>query len=65
MGNSPYFNQKPKSDRKHKRKRRRCLKCWKLFMSVWPGQRICADCKKSRTWRDGEGWLPGEHRNNA
>ena len=24
----------------------------------------CPDCKHSGTWRDGEGWLPGEHRNN-
>ncbi len=40
MGNSLY-HRKPKSDRKHTRKRRCCLMCWKLFMSAWPGQRIC------------------------
>ncbi len=64
MGNSLYPNKKPKSDRKHRPKRRRCLMCWKLFMSAWAGQRICTDCKQSGTWRDGEGWLPGEHCND-
>ena len=60
----PRCTHKPKSDREHTQQRRRCLMCWKLFMSTWPGQRICTDCKESRTWRDGEGWLPGEHRND-
>ncbi len=41
-----------------------CLMCWKLFISAWAGQRICPDCKESRIWRDGEGWLPGEHQND-
>ncbi len=35
---------------------------WQLF--AWPGQRICPDCEQSGTWRDGECWLPGEHRND-
>ncbi len=60
----PRYSHKPKSDREHTRKRRRCLMCWKLFISAWQGERICTDCKQSGTWRDGEGWLPGEHRNN-
>ena len=64
MTYSPYSNKKPKSDREHTQKRRRCLMCRKLFMSAWPGQRICTDCKQSGAWHDGEGWLPGEHRNN-
>ncbi len=33
-------------------------------LSDWQGERICTDCKHSGTWRDGEGWLPGDHRNN-
>ncbi len=64
MANSLYLNKKPKSDREHTRKRRRCLMGRKLFMSVWEGQRVCPDCKESRTWRDGECWLPGEHQND-
>jgi hypothetical protein len=64
MTHSLYSNKKPKSDREHTQKRRRCLMCWKLFISAWQGERICPDCKHSGTWRDGEGWLPGEHRND-
>ncbi len=58
------YHRKPKSDREYTRERRRCLMCWKLFMSAWVGQRICTDCKHSSTWRAGESWLPGEHRND-
>ncbi len=64
MTHSPYSNKKPKSDRERTRKRCRCLMCCKIFISDWQGERICPDCKHSVTWRDGEGWLPGEHRNN-
>ena len=64
MAYSLYSNKKPKSDREHTQKRRRCLMCCKFFISDWQGERICTDCKHSGTWRDGEGWLPGEHRNN-
>ena len=63
MGDSPYLR-KPESDHAPIGKHRRCLMCSKLFMSAWPGQRICPNCKESRTWHDGEGWLPGEHRND-
>ncbi len=58
------YTRKPKSDREYTRKRRRCLMCSKLFISAWAGQRICLDCKRSATWRAGESWLPGEHRND-
>ncbi len=64
MGYSPYHS-KPKSDREHTLKRRRCLMCCKLFVSAWQDERICPDCKQSSTWRAGESWLPGEHRNNV
>ena len=64
MTHSPYYIRKPKTDREHTWKRRRCLMCCKLFISDWQGERICPDCKQSGTWRDGEGWLPGEHRND-
>ncbi len=64
MAYSPHSNSKPKSDREHTQECRRCLMCWKLFMSAWAGQRICTDCKQSGVWRDGESWLPGEHRND-
>ncbi len=63
MTYSLYFNKKPKSDREHTWKRRRCLMCRTLFMSAWQGERICTDCKQTSVWRTGESWLPGEHRN--
>ncbi len=55
------YLRKPESDHAPTRKRRRCLMCCKLFMSAWPGQHICPDCKHTGAWRDGESWLPGEH----
>ncbi len=45
----PRYNHKPKSDREHTPKRRRCLMCSKLFISAWQGERICPDCKQSGT----------------
>ncbi len=44
MTHSPYYIRKPKTDREHTWKRRRCLMCRKLFMSAWQGERICTDC---------------------
>ena len=58
------YSSKPKSDRSSTQKRRMCLMCCKLFISAWQGERICPDCKQSGTWRDGESWLAGEHRND-
>ncbi len=63
MIHSPYSS-KPKSDRSFTQKRRMCLMCCKLFISAWQGERICSDCKRTPLWRKGEGWLPGEHRND-
>jgi hypothetical protein len=47
----------PEPEREHERKQRRCLKCRKLFMSDWPGERICPQCKTKEDWRDGRSWL--------
>jgi len=34
-------------------KRRRCLRCREPFASQWAGERICARCKGSSTWKSG------------
>ena len=49
---------KPEPEREFERKQRRCLKCRKLFMSDWLGERICPHCKTKKDWRGGRGWLP-------
>jgi hypothetical protein len=40
-------------------KKRRCLMCRKTFLSEWPGERICPQCKRKHSWREGDSWLPG------
>lgn len=32
---------------------RQCLRCQGDFTSQWAGERICARCKSSNTWRSG------------
>ena len=32
---------------------RKCLRCQVAFKSLWAGERICARCKSSNTWRSG------------
>lgn len=32
---------------------RHCLRCRVAFHSEWAGERICARCKSSTTWRSG------------
>jgi hypothetical protein len=32
-------------------KTRQCLRCQDTFHSEWAGERICAHCKSSATWR--------------
>lgn len=32
---------------------RLCLRCRDEFESAWAGERICAHCKSSTTWRSG------------
>ncbi len=51
---------KPEPERKHEHesKQRRCLKCRKLFMSDWLGERICLNCKAKADWRHKRSWLP-------
>jgi len=44
---------KPEPEREQESKPRRCLKCRKLFMSDWPGERICPHCKGKEDWRGG------------
>ncbi|MGD2134173.1 MAG: hypothetical protein PVI23_15380 [Maricaulaceae bacterium] len=34
-------------------KLRACLRCGVEFESAWSGERICAPCKRSHTWRSG------------
>ncbi len=34
-------------------KTRLCLRCESPFLSGWAGERICPDCKKSTSWRNG------------
>jgi hypothetical protein len=34
-------------------KTRQCLRCQATFCSEWAGERICARCKSSATWRNG------------
>ncbi|MGD1877694.1 MAG: hypothetical protein ACFB13_09365 [Kiloniellaceae bacterium] len=34
-------------------KQRQCLRCQENFDSQWAGERICARCKSSSTWRSG------------
>lgn len=43
---------KPHSFRAYDEKMRNCLMCRDPFMSTWPGERICARCKKSAAWRN-------------
>lgn len=35
-------------------KQRTCLRCRKAFTSEWSGERICARCKTSKAWKQGE-----------
>jgi hypothetical protein len=42
---------RPQPIRFHVAKRRCCLKCREDFESAWPGERVCAPCKKGPEWR--------------
>ena len=52
---------KPQPERVYAHKRRDCLMCHRTFVSEWPGERICHDCKKSVEWRNGAS-LPDANR---
>jgi hypothetical protein len=43
-------------------KRRKCLRCLEPFESLWAGERVCAKCKRSSTWRSGEPTSPSSTR---
>ncbi len=45
---------KPEPEREHESKQRRCLKCRKLFMSDWLGERIARIVRLKRTGATGE-----------
>ena len=45
---------KPEPEREFERKQRRCLKCRKLFMSDWLGERIARIVRLKRTGATGE-----------
>ncbi len=48
---------KPQPERQRESEQRRCLKCRKLFMSDWLGERICPHCKAKDAWCDGRSWI--------
>lgn len=37
---------------------RKCLRCKATFPSKWSGERICARCKSSNSWRNGMPFRP-------
>ena len=37
----------------HVARERNCLRCSTIFPSAWSGERICARCKGSESWRRG------------
>ncbi len=46
-------HKKPRSERHHESKRRNCLMCQGQFLSTWPGERVCGNCKSTTAWREG------------
>lgn len=34
-------------------KKRKCLRCLNGFLSAWSGERVCARCKSTTSWRSG------------
>ncbi len=43
---------KPKTERVHVAKTRKCLKCCEPFESEWSGERVCKHCKSLDSWRE-------------
>lgn len=35
-------------------KKRKCLKCFQMFISLWNGNRICHKCKQSIEWKNSQ-----------
>ena len=46
-------HKKPLPEREWPAKRRLCLRCQTVIESSWPGERVCAHCRKSADWRTG------------
>ena len=46
-------HRKPTTDRSDEAKMRDCLICKRQFLSAWPGERICRQCKSTSAWRGG------------
>ena len=44
---------KPRSETPPQTKTRNCLMCNDVFLSTWPGERICKRCKSTVVWREG------------
>lgn len=57
MSESEYA--KPRAEKAYEPKGRCCLMCGDDFVSSWPGERVCRECKTKANWRDGESWFPG------
>ncbi len=52
MSESFLKNRKPKPERVYEAKTRLCLMCRNSFVSEWPGERVCRDCKSRAKWRE-------------
>ena len=61
MTSSTSSKLKPQAEREYAHKMRDCLMCHGTFVSEWPGERICQNCKKSVEWRNGAS-LPDANR---
>jgi hypothetical protein len=46
-------HKKPSSDHVYAAKTRGCLMCGDKFISEWPGERVCKQCKQSVAWQTG------------
>ena len=47
------YPKKPEPPHSYEAKSRPCLVCRQSFTSSWPGERVCPDCKTSKTWIEG------------
>ena len=61
MTSSSSSKLKPQAEREYAHKMRDCLMCHGTFVSEWPGERTCQDCKKPEEWRNGAS-LPDANR---
>lgn len=45
---------RPAPERTYVAKRRPCLMCRTEFVSSWPGERVCSNCKQTADWAAGD-----------